>query len=112
MIKRVGLYSLPKGTDPDEFWKFHTEVHSADFKKAVGSRVKKYVINRVKKIVRGEPKYWGLVEIWFESEKAMDEAFEIISSTKLLNGKTILEDFGSRVIDRFTVVAEEKEIEL
>ena len=47
MVKRFVVYSLPDGTDPDEFWKYHTEEHSEDFKKNVGTKLRKYVMNRV-----------------------------------------------------------------
>ena len=26
MIKVIAGYSLPEGTDPEEFWKYHTQV--------------------------------------------------------------------------------------
>ncbi len=106
MIKRVSFYSLPEGVDPDEFWKYHTEVHSSEYKKAVAPRLKKYVINRVTEVVRGEPKFWGFVEQWWENEEDRNAA---INTPEV---KRINEDFRSRVTGGFLVGVEEKEITL
>ena len=112
MIKRAAIYSLPEGTDHDEFWKYHTEVHPADFKKAAGPRLKKYVINRVTEVISGKPKIWALVELWFDSKEDMDEAFRNAQTLKIPGGKTIAEDFWSRITDAFDTILEEKEIEI
>ncbi len=112
MIKRVVGYSLLPGTDPEEFWQYHTEVHSADFKRAAGTGQHKYVINRVKKVRRGEPNFFGLVQHWFVSEEAMEEALRNSRNTRLPSGKTMSEDFRSRVTGGFIVIMEEKEIAL
>ena len=112
MVKRVSVYSLPKGTNPDEFWKYHTEVHASDIKKAAGPRLKKYAINRVARVVSGEPKFWGMVETWWESEEAIREATKDINALKAPGGKTIWDDFWSRVVDGFSAEVEEKEITL
>lgn len=110
MIKRIGLYSLPEGTDPEDFWKFHTEIHSSDVRKAFGSKVKKYVINRVVEVVRGESKFWGMVELWFEDQESMDEAHAMLKKMRTSDGKTLWDDFESRVTSRFSAIVEEKEI--
>lgn len=110
MIKRVSIYSLPEGTDPNEFWKYHTEVHASDIKRAGGPRLKKYVINRVTKVVSGKPKFWGMVETWWESEKAYEEATKDINALRTPEGKTIWDDFWSRTTEGFSSVVEEKEI--
>lgn len=112
MIKRVAIYYLPDGTDPDVFWKYHIEVHTSDFIKAAGPALRKYVINRVTEVVTGKPKFWALVETWWESKEAMNEAFERASTFKTPDGKTIQDDFGSRVTDKFSALVEEKEITL
>ena len=112
MYKTMSVYSLPEGTNPDEFWKYHTEVHAMDVKKAAGSTLKKYVINRVVNVTRGEPKFFGLIETWWESKEARDEFIESVQTIKAANGKTIMEDFRSRVISGFAVNVEEKEITL
>ncbi len=112
MIKRVTVYSLREGTDPDELWKYHTEVHASDYKKVCGSRLKKYVINRVTKVSSGKAEFWGLAETWWESEEEMNAATEEHKNIKLANGKTMFEDFTSRVNLHFIAWVEEKEIKI
>jgi len=67
MIKRVWTCSLKEGTDPDEFWKHWVEVHGAELKDE--TLIKKYTVQRVKTVVKGQPKFWGLMEMWFDSEE-------------------------------------------
>ena len=112
MYKTITVYSLPEGTDPEEFWKYHTEVHALDVKKVAGPLLKEYVINHVIEVIRGEPKFWGLIEMWWESKQAREEYFERAEYVKAASGKTPLEDFVSRVISGFSVHVEEKEIPL
>ena len=102
MIKMINVYSLPDGTGPEEFWKYHTEVHALDVKKAAGSLLKKYTINRVVEVIRGEPKFWGLIETWWESEEARQEYNKRSYPNK--------GEFSSRVTGSFVALVEEKEI--
>jgi len=102
MIKRVAVFSLPETADPDEFWKYGVETHTAEVKELPGLR--KYVINRVTKVVKGEPKFWGLAELWFDSEEAHHQAFT--SSA----GDSTREDFASRIAEHFHAWVEEKVI--
>ena len=114
MIKRIFIYSLPEGTNHDEFWKYHTEVHASDTKNAAGPRIKKYVINRVTKVLLGEPKFWVLIETWWENEDAMNEFVKNAETIKIPGGggKTSFSDFFPRITEPFIALVEEKEIEL
>ena len=112
MYKTMSVYALPEGTDPDEFWKYHTQVHAADVKKAAGPTLKKYVINRVVEVMRGEPKFFGVIEMWWESKEARDGYAKRAQTVKTATGKSPPEDFGARVISGFSVHLEEKEISL
>jgi len=112
MYKTISVYSLPEGTDPDEFWKYHTEVHARDVRKAAGPELKKYVINRVVEVIRGEPKFWGLIEMWWESKEERDKYPEKAARVKAATGKTPPEDFRDRVIAGFGAHVQEKEIPL
>ncbi len=85
MIKRVSIHSLPEGVDPDKFWKYHTEVHASDITKAAGPRLKRCLLNRVRKVESGEPKFFGLIELWFESEEAMNGALNDFRTLKALS---------------------------
>jgi hypothetical protein len=110
MIKTMGVYSLPDGTDPDEFWKYHTGVHAADVRKAAGPGLKKFVINRVVQVKRGEPTFWGVIEMWWENEEAMEGYAKRAAAVITATGKTPIEDFRARVTGTFSAVVEEKEI--
>ncbi|OGO20455.1 MAG: hypothetical protein A2144_00760 [Chloroflexi bacterium RBG_16_50_9] len=112
MIKVVAMYSLPEGTDPEEFWKFHTEIHASDIKKAYGPRVKKYVINRVTRIIKGELKLFAIMETWFDNEEELAEADKAAKAARAASGKTVVDDFASRVTGSFRAIVEEKEIKL
>ena len=112
MVKRFVVYSLPEGTDPDEFWRYHTEAHSEDFKRIVGTKLKKYVMNRVTAQVGGDIVPFAIIETVWESEEAMKQAYTEAQNVRLPNGKTIFEDFMSRINLHFADSVEEKEIAL
>jgi hypothetical protein len=112
MYKTMSVYTLPEGTDPDEFWKYHTQVHAIDVKKAAGPTLKKYVINRVIDVLRGTPNFFGVIEMWWESKAAREGYSERAKLVKTATGKSPPEDFGARVINGFSVHLEEKEITL
>ena len=101
MVKRVYICSLAEGTDPDEFWKHWIGVHAAELKNE--PHIKKYVIHRVTKVAKGEPKFWGLLEMWFDSEE--DYHRHRIFADKISDGY-----FASHVTDRFAAWVEEKVI--
>jgi hypothetical protein len=107
MLKRLTVYSLPDGTDGEEFWKYHTQSHAVDCMKASGQWRKKYVINRVTKALYGKPQFFGLIETWWQSEEAMEKDMEALRTTRLPNSKTIAEDFSSQVTGAFSVLVEE-----
>jgi len=99
----MSIYSLPEGTDPDEFWEYHTEDHAVDFVKVAGLRLKKYVINRVidthpvSPMLSEETKFFDIVETWWENEEVMNQVYKEIATVKTASGKTIQDDFLSRV---------------
>jgi len=112
MVKRIVIYSLPEGTDPNEFWHYHTKIHSEDFKKAVGSKLKGYVMNRITNQVGGELKPFAVIETYWESEEEMKKAYDNAKAATLPNGKTVFEDFMSRIHLLFAGSVEVKEIQL
>ena len=73
MVKRIGMFALGDVKDSDEAWKYWTEVHAPNVTKLPG--IRKYVINRIKEVVLGETKYWGIVEMWFDTEEDYTTAF-------------------------------------
>lgn len=105
MVKRIMVFSLPEGTDAEEFWQFWAEKHTDEVVKNWPA-VRKYVVNRVIEVVSGQPKFWGLVELWFDSKEAYNQSQDTMTPAM----KHIRDDFSSRVVDRFAVWAEEKVI--
>jgi hypothetical protein len=101
MIKRLGVYSLPEDTDGDEFWRYHTQEHAQQAKQAFGDYLKRYTINRIRRLIAGEGDWFGLVETWWDSQADVDRGFANLNTTMLPNGLSISDDFGSRV-DRYT----------
>ena len=74
MVKKMLVFSLKKDTDPDKFWKFWIEKHSAAFKKVPG--LKKYVLNRAIRVEKGKERFYGIAEIWFDTEADYDKAMK------------------------------------
>lgn len=97
MIKRLGVYSLPEDVDGDEFWNYHTKIHAEQAKQAFGDYLKRYVVNRVRRVISGQGHWFGLVETWWDSQEDLDRAFESLNTTILPNGLNVSDDFGSRV---------------
>ena len=114
MYKTITVYSLQEGTDPDEFFKYHTEVHINDAKKAAGGKMRKYVVNRILEVMGGkDPKVFGLVEMWWDNKEAMDEYSRVSPTIKTANGKTPSQDFEDRGgVFEYKLHVEEKEIQL
>ena len=107
MIKRIGIYSIPEGTDEKQWWHYHSKVHAADFIKAAGDDLAKYVINRVTKVIKGEKICFGIVETWYEDEAAMKRVYERCYQTILPSGKNIDDDYFSRVVNANSFAVEE-----
>ena len=79
MIKRIGVYRLPQGADGDAFWKYHKEVHAVQAKEAFGPYLKRYVINRVRRVINGSGSWYGIVETWWESHEDIERGFANIN---------------------------------
>jgi len=109
LIKRAATCSPKEGIDPDEFWKYHTEVHAPDILKASGPGLKKYVISRVTKVVEGQEnqRFYDLVELWWDSEESMNKDYEVWKNTRLPNGKTIFDDFDDWIANASSFMMEE-----
>lgn len=97
MIKRLGVYSLPEDTDGDEFWNYHTNIHAEQAQQAFGDYLKRYVINRVRRVISGQGHWFGLVETWWDTQEDLDQAFDSLNTTILPSGLSVSDDFSSRV---------------
>lgn len=98
MVKRLAVYSLPTGANPDEFWEFH-KLHTAQYMQAVGPELRKYALNRVTNVIKGEQRFFAIVEMCWDSEEAMNKAVEAAAMAKTPDGKSLSEDFAERVVD-------------
>lgn len=103
MIKRMSIYSLPEGTDLDKFWNYHKNVHAVDALRVFGPALKKYVINRVVSShavspeLEKQPKFFDIVETWWENQEEMEQAYEKAKKVKVASGKYFLEDWMSQI---------------
>ena len=115
MFKVMSAFALPEGTDPEEFWKYHTKIHAEDVKKAAGpslKKLKKYVVNRVTNVVEGDAKYFGIVEMWWDNAEALQEYVKVSRNYKTASGKSPMDDFLSRVKPVWSIEMEEANISL
>lgn len=104
MVKRVSIFSLPEETSGDEFWKYWRDVHAPAVKELAGSKIKKYVINRVITEHEKEIKFWGLIETWWDSPEDYHSLF--VSP----EGKEFYKEFWDRIEMGGSVFMEELEI--
>jgi hypothetical protein len=115
MYKVMSAFALHQGIDPEEFWKYHTQIHAEDVKKAAGpvlKRLKRYAINRVARVWDGEPKFFGIVEMWWEDAEGMRDYYRTAKSYKTASGKNPMQDFMSRVDTIWSIEIEEANISL
>jgi hypothetical protein len=116
MYKWMGAFQLPVGTDPEEFWKYHTQRHAQDVLKAAGSslpKLRRFSVNRINGIADGNPGWWGMVEMWWDDRAAHQEylanAREFYDTP---SGKNPMDDFLDRVNSVWAVDVEEVNIKL
>ena len=109
MIKLMAMFKLREGIDPDAHWKFWEEVHAPPHS---GPGLVKYCINRVIQVVDGEPKYWGIAELWYESEEAQRKLRETGKMDRAMEAEKLLPGGGwfDRITDHDVVIVEEKVI--
>jgi hypothetical protein len=107
MIKRVATYLLPEGADGEKIWTYHTRVYAPAFIEAVGPALRKWVFNKLTRVVSGEQKFFVLSELWWESEEAMNRAIEKVKVTRAPSGRMFFDDIKSQVTQNFVGVVEE-----
>ena len=103
MLKRIFIFKLKEGTNPDEFWKHWENKHAAEYKKM--PYLKKYSINKLYKVTKGEPAFWGMAETWWDSE-ADHEKMEQTPQAKAFKD----EYFSAHIADGFGAWFEEKQM--
>lgn len=72
MIKRITVYRLKEGVDPDEFWRYELEHQTQIWKKMPG--LKKLVVSRAISEPEGDIKFWGVAESWWDDDNAFRQA--------------------------------------
>ena len=74
MVKVVAMFNLPEGTNEAEFEKYFIYKHARkDAAKIPGLR--RYTIGKVVGSPAGQPSWYRVNELWFDSVKAATKAF-------------------------------------
>jgi uncharacterized protein (TIGR02118 family) len=104
MVKVVAMFNLPPGTDEAEFEKYFVKKHAPDAAKIPGLR--KYTIGKVVGSPAGEPAWYRVNELWFDSVKAAQKAFNSQVAVDATN------DLMPRVKDFTPVFVKDQEVKL
>jgi len=104
MVKLVAMFNLPPGTNEAEFEKYFIKKHARAAAKIPGLR--RYVIGKVVGSPAGEPAWYRVNELWFDSVKA---------ALKAINSQVAVEatnDLMPRVKDFTPVFVKDQEVKL
>jgi uncharacterized protein (TIGR02118 family) len=105
MVKLVAMFNLPPGTDEAEFEKYFVNQHAKkDAAKIPGLR--RYVIGKVVGSPAGQPAWYRVNELWFDSVQAALKAFNSQVAVDCTN------DLMPRVKDFTPVFVKDMEIKL
>jgi uncharacterized protein (TIGR02118 family) len=105
MVKVVAMYNLPEGTNEAEFEKYFVNKHARkDAAKIPGLR--RYVIGKVVGSPAGQPAWYRVNELWFDSVKAATKAFNSQAAVDCTN------DLMPRVKNFTPVFVKDMEIRL
>jgi hypothetical protein len=110
LVKMLVTFRLAEGKNSDDGWKLWIIGHSQDH---LHTGVRKYTLNRVKKVIEGEVnKVWGIPEVWYSSREACDfdheQGFAFIRNHP--EQKQIFEDFHRYTTGNWGAFVEEKVI--
>ena len=103
------VFRLKPGTDPEEFWKHWCEEHGPLYANRCGKYLRKYVVNRVIEVVKGEPVVWGVVETWWKNKEEYAKAEET-PAAKAAKATPGSRYFGEHIEGGFNAWIEEKQI--
>lgn len=104
MVKVVAMFNLPPGTDEAGFEKYFVKKHAPDAAKIPGLR--KYTIGKVVRSPAGEPAWYRVNELWFDSVEAAQKAFNSQVAVDATN------DLMPRVKDFTPVFVKDQEVKL
>ena len=106
MVKSMTLFKRKSGLTLEEFNRYWEEEHGPMVLKILPG-VRRYVQSHVVDLGKGEPKYDGAAEVWFDSVESYKRAAEFYLSPK---GQVIRDD-EARFIDKtrmLVIVVEER----
>ena len=104
MVKLVAMFNLPPGTDEAEFERYFVKKHARDAARIPGLR--KYCIGKVVGSPAGEPAWYRVNELWFDSVPAALKAFNSQVAADATN------DLMPRVKDFTPVFVKDMEVKL
>ena len=104
MVKLVAMFNLPPGTNEAEFEKYFVKKHAPAAAKIPGLR--RYVIGKVVGSPAGEPGWYRVNELWFDSVKAALKSFSSPVAVEATN------DLMPRVKDFTPVFVKDLEVKL
>jgi hypothetical protein len=73
MLKTVHLHQLKEGTDPEEAWRYWSEIHAPNA--ATRPDILSYRITRINKQImkvgdEEKGRWWGIAEFWWDYDSA------------------------------------------
>ena len=104
MVKLVAMFNLPPGTDEAEFEEYFVKKHARDAAKIPGLR--RYLIGKVVGSPAGDPAWYRVNELWFDSVPAALKAFNSQVAVDATN------DLMPRVKDFTPVFVKDMEVKL
>jgi uncharacterized protein (TIGR02118 family) len=104
MVKLVAMFNLSPGTDEAEFEKYFVQKHARDAAKIPGLR--RYLIGKVVGSPAGDPAWYRVNELWFDSVPAALKAFNSRVAVDATN------DLMPRVKDFTPVFVKDMEVKL
>jgi len=104
MVKLVAMFNLPEGTDEVEFEKYFVKKHAPEAAQIPGLR--RYTIGKVVGSPAGNPAWYRVNELWFDTVSAAMKAFNSKVAVDCTN------DLMPRVKDFTPVFVKDQEVKL
>jgi hypothetical protein len=108
-VKRMTFYRLASNVDGNAFFDYHTQKHCTDVLNAsrAGYSRKKYVINRIQKIIEGDEQLYGFIETWWKCREDMERDLNELNRVRLSDGTSLVKEFFDQVRDVVVYEVEE-----
>jgi uncharacterized protein (TIGR02118 family) len=102
MIKRITLVKRREGMSPEDFTRHWTTTHAELAKRLPGIRGCR--INVVREWVDGDQPWDGVGEVWFDSEQAMEAAFEALAAEFAADRPLFIGEASRALVEEYVVV--------